>query len=168
MEKLEGMLEMGNSGNAIVDMARTVGFQNADEANVEELFQSHMEELSNESLLVLEIELNYEDYATSAGKPVKRPSTKQLITFFKHNDTTIGITDDTDINKGRCAKVTQAIDSSVACYKELYSERQKAALQQSLHHFFRGAESCQSTGSARQLVQPDHAPHSPASSDSSD
>jgi hypothetical protein len=44
-------------------------------------------------------------------------------------------------------------------------DRQKAACQRLLHHFFKGVESCQSTGFARELVQPEHAPHSPASTE---
>jgi hypothetical protein len=38
MEKLESMLETGNSRHAIVDMATTVGSDDADEANVENCF----------------------------------------------------------------------------------------------------------------------------------
>jgi hypothetical protein len=36
----------------------SAGFENVDQANVEELFQSHMEEPSNADLLELENELN--------------------------------------------------------------------------------------------------------------
>jgi hypothetical protein len=38
---------IGNSRCAITDMARTVEFEDADQVNVEELFQSHKKELSN-------------------------------------------------------------------------------------------------------------------------
>jgi hypothetical protein len=38
MEKLESMLEIGNSRHTIVDMARRVGFDVADEASVENCF----------------------------------------------------------------------------------------------------------------------------------
>jgi hypothetical protein len=40
MEKFKKKLEAGNSRHAITDMARTVGFEDANEANVEELFIS--------------------------------------------------------------------------------------------------------------------------------
>jgi hypothetical protein len=81
MEKLEWVLQMGNSRNVIVDRARTFRFLEVDRPNVEELSQSHMEGLSNENLLELEKELNCEDYVTSAVKPVKHLSTKQLTVF---------------------------------------------------------------------------------------
>jgi hypothetical protein len=42
---------MGNSRLAIVDVARTVGFEGVDEASMEELVQSYMEELSIKNLL---------------------------------------------------------------------------------------------------------------------
>jgi hypothetical protein len=42
-------------------MSRTVGFEDADQVNVEELFQSHTEELSNKNLLEMKKEVNDED-----------------------------------------------------------------------------------------------------------
>jgi hypothetical protein len=126
---------------------------------VGELFQSDKEEVSNENFLELEKELNDEDDESYDVEPLKHLSTKQLTECFKHINIAISIIDDNDANRERSAKVTRAIESAVVCYKEFYSERQKAA---SLHHFFRRAESCQSTGSAREPVQPDHASHSPA------
>jgi hypothetical protein len=70
----------------------------------------------------------------------------------------------------RSAEVIKVIEKSVDCCKEPYNKKQKVAwqLSLSLHHFLKRAESCQYTGSARQLVQPDHAPQSPAFSNSSD
>lgn len=41
------ILETDNSKSAITDMAKTAGFEDADQANVEELFQSHAR-ISNE------------------------------------------------------------------------------------------------------------------------
>jgi hypothetical protein len=73
--------EIGNSRCAIIDMARTVGFVDADQVNVEELFQSHTEELSNENLLELKKELN-EDNESSDVKLVKHLSTKLLTEFL--------------------------------------------------------------------------------------
>jgi hypothetical protein len=44
MEKLEWVLEMGNSRNIITDTAIIFGFLEVNEPNVEQLFQSHLEE----------------------------------------------------------------------------------------------------------------------------
>jgi hypothetical protein len=38
--------KIGNSGHTIVDIARTIGFEDVDEAVVDRLFQSHVEESS--------------------------------------------------------------------------------------------------------------------------
>jgi hypothetical protein len=51
-------VEIGNSSHAIIDLATTVGFEDVDQANMEELFQYHMEKLSNQNILGLERELN--------------------------------------------------------------------------------------------------------------
>jgi hypothetical protein len=100
-------------------------------------------------------------------EPVKHHSTNQLTELLKYINTVTGIIDDND-NRERSAKVTKAIESAVACYKELYSKRQEAACKLSLNHFFKRVESCQSTASARELVQPDCSTHSPATSESPD
>jgi hypothetical protein len=73
--------EIGKSSCAIIDMVKTVGFEDADQVNVEELFQSHTEALSNENLLELKNELNNEDGESSDVKLVKHLSTKQLTDF---------------------------------------------------------------------------------------
>jgi hypothetical protein len=52
--------EIGSSRCAIIYKARTSGFEGVDEDNVKELFQSHMEKLSNEGFLQLDKELNDE------------------------------------------------------------------------------------------------------------
>jgi hypothetical protein len=90
--------------------------------------------------------VNDEDDESSDVKLVKPISSNQ-VTMFKHINTAIGTIDDNDASRERTAKVTRVTESAVA-YKELYSERYKAACQLSLHHFFKRLESCQSTGSA--------------------
>jgi hypothetical protein len=139
--------EISNSRCAIIDMARSLGFEEVDEANVKELLQSHMEELSSEDLLELENELSNEDDESSDVVPVKHLTTKQLVEFFKHIDIAIGIMDDNDANRERSAKVARGIESALDCYKEPYRERLKAACQLSLHHFFKRVESCESSDS---------------------
>jgi hypothetical protein len=81
----------------------------------------------------------------------------QLTEFFKHMATPAGIIDDNGANRERNAEVTRAVESAVACFKELYSKRQKAVCELSLRYLFKRVESCQSIGCAREPVQPDHA-----------
>jgi hypothetical protein len=107
--------EINNSRHAIVDMARSLGFEEVDEANVKELLQSNTEELSNEGLL--EKEQSDEDDESSDVVPIKHLTSKQLVEFFKHIDIAIGIIDDNDANRERSAKVTRGIESALACYR---------------------------------------------------
>jgi hypothetical protein len=98
----------------------------------------------------LEKELNDEDDESSEAEPAKPLSTKQSTEFFKHINIAIGITDDNGANRHIRSTVTKATESTVVCYKEFYSKRQKAAYQHPLYHFFKRAENCQSTCSGRQ------------------
>jgi hypothetical protein len=93
--------EIGKPRCAITDMVKTVGFEDADQVNVEELFQSHTEELSNENLLELKNELNDEEGESSDVKSVKHLSTKQLTEFCKHINSATGITDNNDATMDR-------------------------------------------------------------------
>jgi hypothetical protein len=119
----------------------------------------HGGEINCENLLELERELNNEDDESSDVKPVKHISTEQLTAFFKHINTAIGIVDDGAIRE-RSWKDIRVIESAVSYY-EVCSKRQKAALHLSLRHFFKRGEICQSTFSARDLVQPNSAAQSP-------
>lgn len=59
---------------------------------------------------------------------IKYISTTQLIEFFQHIGSAIKIIEKTVPNTDRSAKVSREIQNSLACYKELYREKKKAAL----------------------------------------
>jgi hypothetical protein len=138
-------IELSNSRCDIVDSARAVGFEDVDEANVDELLRPHTEELTNDYLLELEKDLNEKGDESSVVKPVQLLLTKQIAEFFKHIDTAISIIDENDPNRERRAKAARDTQSALACYKELYRERKNAAYQLTLDHFFNIAENRQST-----------------------
>jgi hypothetical protein len=80
MEEFEKKLETGNSRHARTDMARTAAFEDADEANVEELFISQRAlELEKEIMMMM---MKSSDVHLS---------TKQMTEFFKHTGTATGI-----------------------------------------------------------------------------
>jgi hypothetical protein len=60
-------------------------------------------------------------------EPVAHPATKRLAEFFKSIDIVIGIIDGSDANREGSAKFARGIESSLACYKELYKEEKKKA-----------------------------------------
>jgi hypothetical protein len=70
--------EISNSRRAIIDMARSLGFEEVDEANVKELLQSHTKELSSEDILELEKELSDEDDESSDVVTVKTLYNKEV------------------------------------------------------------------------------------------
>jgi hypothetical protein len=160
-------VELSNSRRDIVDSARAVGFEDVDEANVDEFLRSHTEELTNEDLLELEKDLNEKGDESSVVERVKLLSTKQTAEFFKHIHTAISIIDENDPNRERSAKVARDIQSSLACYKELYRERKNAAYQLTLDHFFNIAKTRQSTDPGPSKERKNYDPDSPVSFDSS-
>jgi hypothetical protein len=67
----EPEVEINKSRYAPVDMARTAGYEEVEKANVEELLQSHKEDLSYADLLELKKELSEENDESSNVLPVK-------------------------------------------------------------------------------------------------
>jgi hypothetical protein len=140
--------KISSSKSAIIDMARTVGSEDADEANVDELCQSHTEQLTSKELLELKKELSDQDDESSRMTPNEHLTTKQQVEFFKHYDIAIGLTDENyATERERGAKVARSNECALACYKELYKVRHKAPQHLSLHHLSKRLESCQSTDS---------------------
>jgi hypothetical protein len=133
-------IELSNSRLDIVDSARAVGFE-----DVDELLRSHTEELTNEDLLELEKDLNEKVMNPLLLNLLNSFRQSKLLNFFKHIDTAISIIDENDPNRERSAKVARDIQSTLACYKELYRERKNAAYQLTLDNFFNIAENRQFT-----------------------
>jgi hypothetical protein len=114
--------ELSNSRQDIIDMARAVGFEDVEQANVDELLQSHLSELTNEDLLEMENDRENDKEGELNVEPIKHHSTAQLMEFFQHIDNAIKIIEENDPNTDRSAKVSREIQNCLACYKELYRE----------------------------------------------
>jgi hypothetical protein len=63
-------------------MARSVGFEDVDQANVDELLKSHLSELTNEDLLEMENDRENDKEGELSVEPIKHLSTAQLTEFF--------------------------------------------------------------------------------------
>jgi hypothetical protein len=72
-------------------MAKSVGFEDVDETNVDELLESYLSELANEDLLEMENNMNDESQEPFFAEPIKQLSTKQMTGFFKHIDSVIRV-----------------------------------------------------------------------------
>jgi hypothetical protein len=95
--------------------ARSLRFEEVDEANVKDLLQLNTDELSSEDLLELEKEVSDGDEFTDVVPVKNHLTTKLLVEFFKHIDIAIGIIDENDANRERSAKVARGIKSVLAC-----------------------------------------------------
>jgi hypothetical protein len=67
-------------------MAKSDGFDEVDETNVDELLESRSSTLANEDLLEMENNMNDENQKPSFAKSIKQLSTKQM-TAFLHTST---------------------------------------------------------------------------------
>jgi hypothetical protein len=65
----------------VLKLAKSVGYEDVDETNVDELLESHSSELANEDL---EMENNMKDESQEPffAEPIKQLSTKQMTEFF--------------------------------------------------------------------------------------
>jgi hypothetical protein len=105
----------------------------------------------------LERELNDGDKSSDVN-PVRHLLTKQLTKFFKHFDTGIGITYDNDAKRERNIKPEQlrvlwlVTENSIVRGKKLHFNSLSITSSREL-------KVVNSPGSAREPVQPDHAPH---------
>ncbi|XP_041053574.1 tigger transposable element-derived protein 1-like [Carcharodon carcharias] len=124
----------------ILTLAREVGFDEVDEADVVELLKSHGEELSNEDLMQLESQRAEEEDRTEIPPP-QILSTKRLSRAFQIMEEAMEIFTEDDPNRERSAKVNRAINDGINCYKEIYQQKKEKTVQQSLDKFFKVVDS---------------------------
>jgi DNA-directed RNA polymerase specialized sigma24 family protein len=63
-------------------MAKSVGFEDVEETNLDELLESHSSELANEDLLQMKNNLNDESQEPIFATAIKQLSTKEMTEFF--------------------------------------------------------------------------------------
>lgn len=124
--------------NDIVKIARDLGLEVSGD-DVEELLASHEEELSTEDLLQLEQRKSLEDEDAGEVAAVKQLTSKDISEALKHIECAMDIFRDRDPDFERSAKVCMAIESDMACYRQLCREKKKAATQKTLNDYFRSA-----------------------------
>ncbi|CAL1538349.1 unnamed protein product [Lymnaea stagnalis] len=111
----------------ITDMAQDAGFTGMGEGDIQDLLNSHREELSPEDFLELESQRAVEDEEeSSAVATASRVFTvKRLAEFFKHIDAAMAIINEDDANRERSCKVARAVANEIICYKDIYVEKKK-------------------------------------------
>ncbi|XP_036407883.1 tigger transposable element-derived protein 1-like [Megalops cyprinoides] len=107
--------------------------------DVTQLLASHSQELSDEDLLQLEQQRLEEEEKTRThdSPPRAALSTKVLSEAFKHFEAGMALLEENDPNFERSSTANEIIRSGYACYREIYREKKKAAVQTSLEMLFR-------------------------------
>ncbi|KAK8728269.1 hypothetical protein OTU49_009206, partial [Cherax quadricarinatus] len=121
----------------IVNFARDVGFEDFDETDVVELSDSDGENLSDDDDELVKLELKQatsgEDEEEKADTdPTPQLTLKQLSKSFNLIEAALAIYTENDPNLECSIKVRSKMDNAIACYRELYREKQRRAEQPSL------------------------------------
>ncbi|XP_064410189.1 tigger transposable element-derived protein 1-like [Latimeria chalumnae] len=125
----------------ILKLAMTAGFDELEEKDIEEVLESHTEELTNEDLQQLEVQRACIEEDDEDDDPKEQPqpqmlTTKRMAEAFHHIDIAMQIFSDDDPNRERSSKVSRGISDVLRCYSEIYQEKKKKSLQQTLAVFF--------------------------------
>ncbi|XP_065445765.1 tigger transposable element-derived protein 1-like [Chrysemys picta bellii] len=125
----------------IVKLAKDVGFEEVEEEDEQELLESHAELLTNEELIELDqpqiSEESKDDDDDDVGQEARSLMTKNLSHFFGLLDEMTEIIQSGDPFRERSAKVSRALNDSVACYREICRSKIHAGEQTSIKSFFK-------------------------------
>ncbi|KAM9061128.1 tigger transposable element-derived protein 1-like [Sarcophilus harrisii] len=115
----------------ILALANDIGFAELVEADVDQLLQSHDEELSNEELMQLEQERAVEEKEENEDAPpiLRQLTTKELSEAFSHFEAGMQILANNDPNSERKFAVSRGINDTISCYRELYNEKKQRSKQ---------------------------------------
>lgn len=123
----------------IVKLAVEAGFYDVDQNDVQELLESHSEELSKEELLQLEAmkACEDEDDDDTADIPMKTLDIKTLTDFFTSLEKAMSIIEENDPNLERSSVCRRKLMDDVQCYKQLLETKKKAIVQTNVLSLFR-------------------------------
>ncbi|CAM2095940.1 unnamed protein product [Caretta caretta] len=117
-----------------VKLAKDVGFKEVEEDDVQELLESHIEQLTNEELIELDKKRISEE---SKDDDDVRQKAKNLSYFFGLLDEMMEIIQSGDPFHEWSAEVSRAVNDAEACYKEIYCSKSHAGEQTSIKSFLK-------------------------------
>ena len=127
-----------------LDKAREAGFDDLEQKDIDELLESHREELTNEELLEMEKIQNAE---LEASRPTpETPEPERVLTKSDLEKALASIRDGLDVleakdpNINRSATVARKVMSELNCYKLMLEQKKKKTTQTKLHQFFQKKE----------------------------
>uniref|UniRef100_A0A7N5JAM7 HTH CENPB-type domain-containing protein n=1 Tax=Ailuropoda melanoleuca TaxID=9646 RepID=A0A7N5JAM7_AILME len=113
----------------IVTLAKNVAFEEAVEADVDQLLRSHEEDLSNEELMQLEQEPVGEGESGEIPPALRQLTTGELSAAFSHFEAGLQVLTSNSPDDEWKVQVSRAINDAINCYRELYEERKRRAKQ---------------------------------------
>ena len=122
----------------IVALSNTLNL-GMEEADVNEVLDSHGEELSPEDLIELENSIIESEANIPTPEP-RRFSVKQLSEAFTKLEDVMSMFESMDPNVERYLKVSRSMNDAVRCYKEIWNEKKKVQFQTSLTTWFKASE----------------------------
>lgn len=103
-------------------LAKTLGFEELVEADVDRFLHSHEDALFSEELMQLEQEPAGEE--SEDTQPVLRQlTTGELSAALSHFEAVLQIRTSSSPNDEWKLKVSRAISGAISCYRELYNEK---------------------------------------------
>lgn len=122
--------DLSETREEIVSLAKKVGLAEVELGDVQELLDSHKEELSPQDLLDLEKEKERDKAENKEEVDVVRTLTaKRLTEAFRLIESALAILDEDDPNTERSSKVSRNVRWAMQCYKEILQEKQMKATQ---------------------------------------
>uniref|UniRef100_A0A3Q2L6R4 HTH CENPB-type domain-containing protein n=1 Tax=Equus caballus TaxID=9796 RepID=A0A3Q2L6R4_HORSE len=113
----------------IVNLAKNVAFGEVVEGDVEQLLQSHEEDLSNEELMQLGQEPAGEEDSEDTPPALRQLTTGELSAAFSHFEAGLQVLTSNSPNDEWKLKVSRAINDAINCYRELYNEKKRRSKQ---------------------------------------
>ena len=132
--------------------------------DVNELLESHGEELTNEDLLELESQLIEEEPDEEPEE--RRFTSKKLSEAFHMIENAMAVFEEQDPNSARFTKVYRGVTECISSYKVIFEEKKKASAQSCLDAFFKKVDRTPSTSASQDPVPSTSASQDPVPSTS--
>lgn len=139
---------VAKSNSRSLRLAQQLGFSDVEEEDIDELLQSHEQELSNEDLLEIEKErveqLEKAEAAAAASasreQPLRTFTATNLAECMEHIQLAMAIIEENDSNVDRSSTVSREVISKMACYQLMLKEKQKKKKQSMMSFFHKRSE----------------------------
>ncbi|KAK4300258.1 hypothetical protein Pmani_027528 [Petrolisthes manimaculis] len=139
----------------LVRLSHSAGFNEVDEEDIQQLFDSHAEPLSNEDLMEIEQERALADQEDNDDdEPRRELGIKELREAFQHIEKGMELFREYDLNPARSGAATQAVEQALKPYKEIYERKRRQAKQTTISSFFKPSTLCRPSTPSTSATNP--------------